>query len=300
MLFSKNEIPKEMYDELLRILLSNELAYNIYDGYPPDPLDVKTILMLKNNSIFFAGRCIKLDVGIPNRDNSIDLAGITGSLKKYFEFMRSFLAYGVVRSRLSETIDMMTACEEFRGSDSLPYMYLCVTICNICECVVIGSDSRIMMHHLTSQHCKITYNPTNYYGLVDYVTEQGDCVKCRKTYEIFADNPSLMLRLKKFSNTSVNLTVGRWCKYDQTVKTIVRDHILECFCAGKIPKWVDRCLGLIMNKESKYTYIGCLCGCESNDPSSSSSSEESESSSSEESESSSSEESESSSSDESE
>lgn len=280
MLFAKYEIPKEMYDELLRILLSNEIAYNIYDSYPPDPVDIKTILMLKNNSVFFAGRFIKLDVGIPTRVNHIDSVGIASSLKKHFEFMRSFLAYGVVRSKLSEIIDMMAACEEFRGNDSLPYMYLCISICNICECVVIGSDSRIMMHHLTSHHCNITYNPTNYYGLIDYVTEQGDCVKCKKTYEIFADNPSLMRRLKKFSNTSVNLTVGRWCKYDQTVKIIVRDHILECFCAGKIPKWVDKCIRLIMNKETRYTYSGCSCGCEFNDESSSSS-EESESSSSE-------------------
>lgn len=279
MLFTKNEIPKEMYDKLLEIMLSSKLSYNIYDAYPPNPLDIKTILMLKNNSIFFAGRHIQLEIGSPTRIDDlfvVDAIRIAGSSSKNNnDFMFSFISNDVVKSRLSGIMDIIASCEEFKGNGNLPYMCLYISICNICECVVIGSDQHIMMRHLELQHCDITYNPVNYYGLVDYVTKQGDCVKCGKTYEIFADNPSLILTLKKFSNSSIHLTVGRWCKYDQTAKIIVQNHILECFCANRIPYEMDKCIEQIMSMKSvKYSSGSCQCGCEYDTSSSESTSSE--------------------------
>ncbi len=274
-----NEIPEELYESLKKHLLSGvAVMYNKYHDRLGNPDDVRLKLLMENRCLLQTG----YNCYIKFWETALDLPFVEFNVSQYHvnigvsdtrgekhKIINDFLNHEIVLGQLLPIVNSAIVVANF-GDEAIK-LRIYITICNICGLILLGSSERLFYQHMLKHHKYGVWSWDVGSKLSEYVTKNGDCVKCGLHYECYDICPK---EFNKLTGYYAGVDLNKWCKYDFTVKEIVRAHILKCFDHVNI-HGINKAVNIIITHCKVRKYPGdCICDIRHGYATSSSSSSE--------------------------
>jgi len=272
------EVPSEVYNKLLdafSIKNGASMLGWIFDFHSNNIDDAKMVLLLKYNCLLRLGLAIhiNIDSGSYADPNSLDSAIKKGkvyigdidgfSLGHVYDSgaimsaLTKLFTCGPIYKKLCDMIEHIKIARDFNCDDATFKMDFHVSVCRLCNSVLIGSSRNIFVHHMNNDHSSIrSLDGCRQFGygnaLSDYIYD-NKCIKCGGIYEIFSDHveedPKIRKYLQKVFGMSLDplrktfldgyhqLTrqdryphrTHKWRNKGSVYKDAIISHIFECF-----------------------------------------------------------------------